>query len=517
MTIPRRITGTVIATLGALLALTHATHIITHDKPPVALLIGAGIPLLISAIIIYAGYWTTQQHYPTRSQKRLLAWTIIGGAAIGGLVGTITLHQYLAGDTPDAAEFQIATAITGGILAGFLAGIYNTEVHRRSTRLEALQTATAEFVTAPGKEAVCERCVEFAETELNASLAGAWLYNEAQNALEPVAATDAGNDTFGTAPKYTPGDSLSWDAFTDGGVRVYDDVHDHPDRHNPDTVIRSELIIPIGDYGVMNIGSRDPAAFDDVDVAPARILASITESVLDRVEREAELREQRQQLEQQNERLEEFASIVSHDLRNPLSVAEGYVELIEDDCNPDAVEHIKNAHQRMETLITDMLHLARAGQTIEDTALVILSDVANAAWDMVETPDTATLTITTDADGFVVTGDESRLRQLFENLFRNTVEHSGEDVAVTIGALDDSDGFYIADDGPGIPVEDRDRVFDSGYTTSEDGSGLGLVTVQRIVDAHGWDVSITESSDGGARFEIHVEKNERESRDDERE
>jgi signal transduction histidine kinase len=123
---------------------------------------------------------------------------------------------------------------------------------------------------------------------------------------------------------------------------------------------------------------------------------------------------------------------------------------------------------------------------------------------MVETPSTAALTTTPGSGEFTVVGDESRVRQLFENLFRNAIEHAGEDVTVTVGVLDNGDGFYIADDGPGIPDEDRDRVFDSGYTTIEDGSGLGLVTVQRIVDAHNWSVTVTDSNDGGARFEIKV-------------
>jgi len=502
MTVSRRLTGTLISATGIVLTLTHATHIITHDKPPLAMMIGAGIPLTISWIIIYAGYWITQQHNRAQSNKRLLVWTALGGLAIGGLVGTITVHQYLAGDVPHDAEFQLATAVTGGVLAGFLAGIYNTEVHHRSRRLEALQTATAEFVTESEKEAVCERVVQFANNELNASLAGAWLYNESRNVLEPVAATDNSKKTFEAAPTYTPDDNLSWNAYTNGEICVYDDVHNHPDRHNPDTVIRSELIVPLGEHGVMNIGSRTPDMFDAVDVVTARVLASVTESVLDRVEREEELREQRQELEQQNNRLEEFASIVSHDLRNPLSVAEGYLELAKEDCDSDSLNHIEDAHTRMNTLITDMLHLARAGQTIDDTTHLSLKDAVEAAWSMVETPSTAALTTTPGTGEFTVVGDESRVRQLFENLFRNAIEHAGEDVKVTVGVLDNGDGFYIADDGPGIPDEDRDRVFDSGYTTIEDGSGLGLVTVQRIVDAHNWNVTVTDSNDGGARFEI---------------
>jgi len=74
------------------------------------------------------------------------------------------------------------------------------------------------------------------------------------------------------------------------------------------------------------------------------------------------------------------------------------------------------------------------------------------------------------------------------------------DVMVTVGVL--TDGFYVEDDGPGIPPDRRDRVFDSGYTSAEDGTGLGLNIVERIVEAHGWEIAVTEGHDGGARFEI---------------
>ena len=96
--------------------------------------------------------------------------------------------------------------------------------------------------------------------------------------------------------------------------------------------------------------------------------------------------------------------------------------------------------------------------------------------------------------------DRSRLKQLLENLFRNAVAHNGDDVHVTVG--DTADGFYVADDGVGVPPDDRDRIFESGYTTDADGCGLGLPIVRDIADAHGWDVTVAESTAGGARFEF---------------
>jgi signal transduction histidine kinase len=89
---------------------------------------------------------------------------------------------------------------------------------------------------------------------------------------------------------------------------------------------------------------------------------------------------------------------------------------------------------------------------------------------------------------------------LLENLFSNAVEHDDGDVTVTIG--DTADGFYVADDGPGIPEERREDVFEAGYSTAEDGTGFGLRIVGQIARAHGWSVRATGSAAGGARFEI---------------
>ncbi|WP_199710344.1 sensor histidine kinase [Halosegnis longus] len=101
-----------------------------------------------------------------------------------------------------------------------------------------------------------------------------------------------------------------------------------------------------------------------------------------------------------------------------------------------------------------------------------------------------------------IRGDKSRLRQLFENLFRNAVEHGGENVTVRVGRINDEDGIYVEDDGLGIPDEDRNQVFDDGYSTGESGTGFGLSIVKQIVEAHSWEIRITDSAEGGARFDV---------------
>jgi len=237
-----------------------------------------------------------------------------------------------------------------------------------------------------------------------------------------------------------------------------------------------------------------------------------------------ERREWERQLQCQNERLEEVARVVSHDLRNPLNVAAGTVDVLarraEDD-EREAFERVQRAHDRMEAIITDMLALARQGQSVDDLSPVDLSVIARDAWETVETG-AATLDVQTDTR---VMADASRLQQAFENLFVNAVTHGGADVTVTVGEMpecptganrdgeqptrDDGQpvrrgGFFVADDGSGIPADERDDVFESGFSTADDSTGFGLPIVQSIVEAHGWDVAATDRIDGasGARFEV---------------
>jgi PAS domain S-box-containing protein len=223
--------------------------------------------------------------------------------------------------------------------------------------------------------------------------------------------------------------------------------------------------------------------------------------------------EDRQKLQRQNEQLDEFASVVSHDLRNPLSVAEGYLEFLREDCESGRIDKIDSALARMDELIEDLLTLARAGEQIGSVESVNLAELSQNCWQNVETTDaTIHLDIST-TQGITLKADSNRLAQLLENLMRNAIEHArtqgknkteDEDVTITVGEL--ADGFYVADDGNGIPESEQDDVFEAGYTTTEQGTGFGLSIVKQVVEAHGWEISITESAEGGARFEVtHVD------------
>ncbi|WP_277542004.1 PAS domain S-box protein [Haloarcula laminariae] len=236
-----------------------------------------------------------------------------------------------------------------------------------------------------------------------------------------------------------------------------------------------------------------------------------------------------QERKAREERLSEFASVVSHDLRNPLNVVQGRISLAQESGDVGHLDAAAGAADRMEKLIEDLLTLARQGDAVGTVERIDIATAAEEAWDSVDTVG-ATLELAGTA---TVDADPDRLRELLENLFRNAVEHGGyrqsptyetisrrpldqsalRELTVTVGTIpEDGDaitGFYVADDGPGIPAEDCEKVFERGFTTSTGGTGFGLAIVEDIATAHGWSVRATESDAGGARFEFTTSRADR--------
>jgi len=364
---------------------------------------------------------------------------------------------------------------------------------QRERALAALHDAATDLEAADSEGAVYEVLLEAAEDILEFDLVAVDV--EEDGALVQKAWT-LDLDTEG----YWEETSLEEDTFATRAYNrqetiVADDLRSY-DIAPADPEYRSALTVPIGDHGTFQAVSREPAAFDDADTELTELLVGHARESLEGLARERELRSRTEALQRQNDRLEEFATIVSHDLRAPLNVADGRLELAAEDCDSDHIQVVQRALDRMDALITDTLALARQGQLVTETEPVSVASVARECWGRLTTGD-ATLDVT--ADG-TVEADPQRLQQVVENLARNAIEHGGPAVTVEVGTTDD--GFYVADDGPGIPAEDRAEVFDRGFTTSDDGTGYGLAIVAEIADAHGWSVSVGESDFGGARLDV---------------
>lgn len=231
-----------------------------------------------------------------------------------------------------------------------------------------------------------------------------------------------------------------------------------------------------------------------VDGEVTRIVG-IARDVTAQVRREETLR-------RKNERLDEFAGIVAHDLRNPLNAAQLNLTLAKrllEEAHRESIhlEKAQGALARMENIIFDLLVLARRREDVESSESVSVAEVAGQCWDMVESGE-ASLVVDTEC---TIKGDPDRLQHVCENLFRNAVEHGGDDVTIRIGRAG-NDILYVEDSGPGIPPGRRKSVFEPGRTSQDEGTGYGLAIVERIAEAHGWTVHLTEAEGGGTRFEF---------------
>ncbi|MFB6074349.1 MAG: ATP-binding protein [Haloarculaceae archaeon] len=238
--------------------------------------------------------------------------------------------------------------------------------------------------------------------------------------------------------------------------------------------------------GAWNMTSKVPWYGEDGEI---KGLIGVTWQITEQKEAEREL-------QKHNERLEEFARIVSHELRNPLQVARGRTELLRESGDSEHPDEILDALDRIGSLVDDLLALAHGYQRVDEKAWLSLGDAATKCWQAAEF-DAATLDIETDA---TIRANRAHLEHLLENLFENAVEYGGDGVTVTVGPT--AGGFYVADDGPGIPDEERDEVFEVGYSSSDERIGYGLPIVAEVVAAHEWDIEITDSADGGTRFDI---------------
>jgi PAS domain S-box-containing protein len=277
-----------------------------------------------------------------------------------------------------------------------------------------------------------------------------------------------------------------------------------PDRLRPVHAAALASYVETGERNVDWDGIELPALHKDGHEVPTLIslrehehdgeqyFTGILRDVSERRQRENRLRDQK-------ERLDEFADILAHDIRNPLSVAQGYTEIARRDRDAPELETVSEALDRIDGLVDDVLALSREGRYVGETESVDVGDCVRESWTNVDT-DRATLRV--DADLGSVEADRSRFRELLENLFRNATEHAGGDALVRVDRLPDRDGFSVSDDGPGIPESTREAVFERGYSTREDGTGYGLSIVHRIATGHGWRISAAESRRGGARFEI---------------
>jgi PAS domain S-box-containing protein len=401
------------------------------------------------------------------------------GTILDGEVWRSELVNRRADGSRYVVNQTIAPIVVDGRIERFVAVNADiTDRIRREERLETLHDATREWLEDTTVDDVADRACEQLAVLFDADAVWVCRRESDDDRLVPAA-------RFGRSDEYAAAEPADWPAVAAGETRRIDREDGWP---------ASELLLSIGDYGVARLVSSEPAAFQDTDVAVARVFAANLEAVVESLENY-------RALEQKNERLDEFAGIVSHDLQNPLSVAMGFLDLLADRVGEDDdVRRVRESLDHMDEIITDVLWLAAEGEQVGELEPVSLRRSAERSWSLVETGDAA-LELEVDAE-FRFEADPEHVHRLLENFFSNAVEHGCPGVTVRVGVLPDREGFFVEDDGPGVPPERREHVFDVGHTTSEDGTGFGLPIVERIVEGHGWAVDVEEGEPGGARFVV---------------
>lgn len=214
-------------------------------------------------------------------------------------------------------------------------------------------------------------------------------------------------------------------------------------------------------------------------------------------------------LETAQQRQREFVSDASHELRSPIASirTELEVALAHPDSTvwADTARRVLDEDDRLERLVDDLLQLARLDEgrplRLDDVDLddIVLEEAAHAR----------PLPVRTAAvSAGRVRGERRVLEQVVRNLLDNAAHHGSSQVAVGVGSVGDHVELTVDDDGPGVPPEDRERIFerfaraDSGRARNDGGTGLGLALVRRVVEAHGGTVHCVDSPLGGARFVV---------------
>ncbi|SNZ02879.1 Signal transduction histidine kinase [Natronoarchaeum philippinense] len=385
------------------------------------------------------------------------------------------------------------------------------DASEREQLVTALHDISTRLCDADGPEQICATAVETGAELLGLTLTGVWLLDEEYNRLDPVAATADTHEVLGGLPQFAENEGLIWDVFRSGDAELFDDLRDVPGVYNDETPIRSELIVPIGDRGVLMAGALDPGAFDPTDLELASILASNVETALKRTERERTLRRRNETLQRQRERMETVATVLARDIEDRLSAAQdalsapdrraadtdrslggGGQTAVTDD-RATAREELDAATR----LVADVRELAGAGADGTPRRRVSLADAAVAAADRV---DGVAVRV---HDEPTLRTDRHRFERCLVALFRFVDAETDRPVSVCVGRLDDRNGFYVGVDSPSLSEDECERVLDPEHAAAASTPGLGPALAAEIAAANGWRLSITtgETSDG-VRFEV---------------
>lgn len=385
------------------------------------------------------------------------------------------------------------------------------ERKRREQAIEELHDATREMIRAQSKEEIAAIVVETAESVLGFPLVGVWGFDESESCLQPITVNDEATDVVGAHPTFEPGTSEAWRAFEDMEPRVYDDVRTAPDVQNPETPIRSEMLLPAGHHCLLIVGSTECDAFSAVDVALGRLLAANMQVACERVSYV-------DQLETRTEQMEFFNGLIRHDVMNAMTVIRSRADVLRSELSGRQQSFADTVVRWADTTIGVVQQVRNVLETLTDGADADkqVVDLETALRPEIQrlraTHPEVTFDVEIPEDVAVVAN--GLLDDVFGNLLNNAVDHNdaeGLEVRVTVRVDEETRNvcIRIADDGTGVADERKDDIFRRGRTghVKDTGSGFGLYFADVMVSSFGGSVRVEDAAEfesGGAAFVVEL-------------
>lgn len=387
-------------------------------------------------------------------------------------------------DDPDRAAERVASAVER-----YRLDRRRADRRRQQAAIDAARDAALDF-DGEADDALGALCSALVDSPV---YDGAWVgrYDEPGGSVSPTAAAGVPLSHLAAVSTDADTDSLTTWAIETGAVAA-ERSGDH-----------ATLAVPLGDgpAAVLHLVARRP---DGVSAAERGLFEEFAEAVAPVVDERAVA------TPEGGDPITVLGDTLSHELGNQLDIATTHLELARDRGDDAHFGHVRDALDRL-TDLADEAHLLASGEV--DPQQVDLGEAATEAWAVTDTPNAQL-----EAVGGTVTADPDLLALVLENLLRNAVEHGataaradgdgeegegGGDHGVTVRVEATETGFAVADDGPGIPPERSGEIFDWGQSAGETGgTGIGLGIVALVAERHGWSVSVSDSEDGGARFEF---------------
>jgi len=343
--------------------------------------------------------------------------------------------------------------------------------------LVTAQQAIRETLHATTHEEMVDVFLRKTRDLLDLSAAGIWKHQPARQRLEPVDQTEQADELIGEQPVFAEGDSIAWESFSEQSTSIISNVADQDNVHNPETPLKGEIYVPIGDFGIFVAGSTRKDSFTQLE-------AEIFEVLMTNLEIIAELIDNRQD----NNLLDQvIARILRHNVRNDLTPINGYANTIVEEGEGEVETYAETILEKAEELEQTTEHAREMRDIVKNrdrkTEISLGTQVRAAAIAVDEEFPEGELCSHIKESSEVKA--HPQLGTAIQHLLRNGFEHNDSDtpkVAITVEQRSTGPTIEISDNGPGIGREELAILETNGESVLEHGSGVGLWIVDRIIE-----------------------------------